>query len=106
TAGKGIMSGPGTNNLDFSLVKDTSVGWLGEAGKLEFRAEIFNILNRTTFDLPSPTVFSGVNSVANDPNSLSPILAAGGESALATAGRISSTRTTSRQIQLSLKIQF
>ncbi|HUQ95450.1 MAG TPA: TonB-dependent receptor, partial [Bryobacteraceae bacterium] len=53
TSGKGIFSGPGTNNLDFSVVKDTALGWLGEGGKLEFRTEVFNILNRATFDLPS-----------------------------------------------------
>ncbi len=101
-AGKGILRGPGTNNLDFSLVKDTALGLLGESGKLEFRTEVFNILNRTTFDLPAVTLFAGSTAaVGNGAN-----LLAGGESALATAGRINATRTTSRQIQLSLKLLF
>ena len=46
------------------------------------------------------SVFSGVTTGAAN------LLAAGGEAALATAGRISATRTTSRQIQFSLKLLF
>ena len=59
--------------------------------------EFFNIFNRPTFDIPAQTVFSG---------SISANLAAGAESALATAGQINSTRNSSRQIQFSLKLLF
>ena len=48
-AGRNILRGPGFATLDFSLVKDTALGFLGENGKLEFRAEFFNILNRANF---------------------------------------------------------
>jgi hypothetical protein len=90
-AGRNILRGPAFKNLDFSLVKDTPVRKLGEGGKVEFRAEFFNILNHPNFALPGRIVFSGK---------------ASGESPLTTAGQITSTSATSRQIQLALKILF
>ena len=41
------------------MAKDTKMGFLGEQGNLEFRAEIFNILNRANFGPPNSTVFAG-----------------------------------------------
>jgi hypothetical protein len=49
TAGRNILNGPPERNWDFSLVKDTKLGFLGEAGMLEFRAEFFNVLNHPAF---------------------------------------------------------
>ncbi|OFW34684.1 MAG: hypothetical protein A3J28_02440 [Acidobacteria bacterium RIFCSPLOWO2_12_FULL_60_22] len=91
TAGRNILRGPGLANLDFSLRKDTPLGFLGESGQLEFRAEIFNILNRVNFSEPSSSVFAGSAPVENP---------------LATAGRITATRTTARQVQLALRLSF
>lgn len=88
--GRNTLIGPGLANLDFSLAKDTSVGFLGEAGKLEFRAELFNVLNRVNFDNPD----SGVIDIAR-PNEY-----------LSTAGQINTTATPARIIQLSLKVVF
>ena len=63
--GRDSVIGPGLLDLDYSLVKDTSVKWLGEAGKVEFRAEFFNILNHPNFAQPnSRTVFSGTSTTA------------------------------------------
>ena len=90
-AGRNIIRGPGIATLDFSLVKDTALGFLGESGKLEFRAEFFNVLNRVNFGFPSPSVYAARANV---------------EPPLATAGRITNTVGTSRQIQLALKILF
>ena len=90
-SGRNILRIPGLVNLDFSLVKDTGLRFLGETGKLEFRTEFFNILNRTNFGIPSEQVFSAVRDV---------------ELPISNAGRISSTATTSRQIQFALKILF
>ena len=67
-----------------------AIGALGEQGKLEFRAEMFNILNRVNFADPNRTVFSGT----------------AGSTPLSTAGVITATATTSRQIQLTLKLFF
>ncbi len=91
TAGRNILLGPGFANVDFSLVKDTALRFLGEGGKLEFRAEIFNILNRANFAEPNRTVFAAVNDVENP---------------LGNVGQITSTSGASRQIQFGLKILF
>ena len=91
TSGRNILRTPGFANLDFSLAKDTALGFLGESGKLEFRAEFFNILNRVNFAVPNRTVFAASADV---------------QAPLATAGQITSTVGTSRQIQLALKILF
>jgi len=53
---KGILTGPGLFNWDFSIVKDTKLALLGEAGNVEFRAEFFNVLNHANFGLPNSAV--------------------------------------------------
>ena len=68
--------------LDMSLRKDTR---LRENLNLQFRAEFFNLLNRANFNTPNAVVFT--------PTGVSP-----------TAGIITSTSTTSRQIQFGLKL--
>ena len=80
--GRDSLTGPGLATWDFSLLKDTP---LHEKASLQFRAEFFNLLNRTNFNTP--------NLVAFTPSGVSP-----------TAGVITSTATTSRQIQLALKL--
>ena len=50
SAGRNTVFAPGLANVDVSIVK----GWyFGEQGRLEFRWEIFNLLNRANFDVPS-----------------------------------------------------
>ncbi len=66
-AGRNILDGPGYQNLNFSLVKNTS---FSERLNLQFRAEFFNLFNHPNFDLPdnflgSPT-FGSISS-ARDP---------------------------------------
>jgi hypothetical protein len=95
-AQRGLLRGPGLANLDFSLNKDTHVKWLGEAGNLQFRAEAFNIFNHPNFGMPNGTVFSG-GTTSFSPESLAPS---------SSAGQISSTVNTSRQLQFALKILF
>ena len=88
TAGRNILRGPGLVNLDISFLKSTRIPRLGESGKLEFRAELFNILNHANFGMPNNTVFNGAN--------LNPA-----------AGQITSTfPNKSRQIQLALRLLF
>jgi outer membrane receptor protein involved in Fe transport len=111
--GRNSLTGPGFFDLDYSLVKDTSVKWLGEAGKAEFRAEFFNILNHPNFALPNRTVFAGnVNTTTACPITGCPV---GTETQNLNAGQILTTAAgttllqasgNSRQIQFGLKLIF
>jgi hypothetical protein len=82
--GRGVYSGPGLAEVDFSVFKNTA---LSERVSLQFRTEFFNLLNRTNLGTPNATVFSG--------SSISP-----------TAGLITTLATTPRQIQFGLKLIF
>jgi len=93
---RNILSGPPFRNWDFSLVKDTKVGLLGEAGMLEFRVEMFNILNHPNFGSPAAAVFAGQSS------DLTPF----SESPTQGAGQISTMQGTPRQIQFALRLEF
>jgi Carboxypeptidase regulatory-like domain len=84
TAGRDILEGPGLVSVDLSLSKRIAIR---ERLNLQFRAEFFNVLNHTNFNSPNPIVFTA---------------ATGGPSS--TAGLITSTTTTSRQIQFGLKL--
>ncbi len=90
-ASRDIIPGPGTATLDLSIAKDTGIKGLGEAAKLEFRAEAFNILNHANFAPPGNTVFAGTQDV---------------QAPLSTAGLIQRTSTSSRQLQFSLRLSF
>jgi len=97
--GRNMLRGPGLGTWDFSLNKDTALPFLGEAGKLQFRVEIFNILNRANFSLPvsgNQRVFAGTLTDA----------AGASEPPVVNVGQITTTATSSRQIQLALKVIF
>jgi hypothetical protein len=83
--GRDSLVGPGLTDVDFSAVKDTHIT---ERFNLQFRAEFFNILNHTNFLTPNEVVYSSATQ-------LSP-----------TAGVITATSTTSRQIQFGVKLHF
>jgi hypothetical protein len=83
-AGRDILGGPGLNEIDLSMTKKMPIT---EHYNLQFRGEIFNLLNHANFNTPNPIVFTS---------------ASGGTSP--TAGVITSTTTTSRQIQFGLKL--
>ena len=95
TVGRDILSGPPLRDWDFSLVKETKVGFLGEAGKIEFRAEFFNILNHPNFGEPGAQAFAGNT---GDTTPFSEMAASG--------GAINSMQATPRQIQFALRIEF
>jgi hypothetical protein len=80
--GRDSLTSPGGAAWDFSLLKQIP---LHERLALQFRAEFFNILNHSNFNTPNVIVFT--------PSGVSP-----------TAGVITSTSTTSRQVQFALKL--
>jgi hypothetical protein len=87
-AGRDSFFGPGLGTWDFSVLKDTGIR---EQLHLQFRMEIFNLLNRANFNTPNLIVFTPPT--ATNPTGLS-----------GTAGAINSTSTTARQIQFGLKL--
>jgi hypothetical protein len=82
--GRATFRGPNLVNMDLSLSKNIAVS---EKTHLQFRTEFFNALNRTNLGTPNATVFSA--------STINP-----------SAGLITATATTSRQIQFGLKLIF
>ncbi|HTW66956.1 MAG TPA: carboxypeptidase-like regulatory domain-containing protein [Bryobacteraceae bacterium] len=82
--GRDTLYGPGIAELDFSALKNFNVT---ERMRLQFRAEFFNILNRANLGTPNTVVYTSATSGPSP-----------------TAGLITSTSTTSRQIQFGLKL--
>ena len=80
--GRDTLIGPGLATWDLSFLKNTAIR---ENVNLQFRAELFNLLDRANFNTPNAIVFT--------PTGVSP-----------TAGVITSTSTTSRQVQFGLKL--
>ena len=88
-AGRNELSGPGLATLDFSLVKSSRLPGSDRA-TLEFRAEAFNLLNKSNFASPldNSTIFNQDGTPADG------------------AGVVDQTQTTSRQLQFGLKFLF
>ncbi|PYR81850.1 MAG: hypothetical protein DMF87_03855 [Acidobacteria bacterium] len=85
---RNFLRGPGFANVDASLTKNQSLK--GDT-KLQFRLEVFNVLNRANFATPTRPVFAGATQ---------------NEAPLATAGQILRTVNSSRQVQLGVKVLF
>jgi hypothetical protein len=52
--GRNSLGGPGLFNIDLSLDRSIPLQWLGEAGRLHFRADAFNFLNHANLGNPDP----------------------------------------------------
>lgn len=86
TAGRNTLIAPYIFSMDLSVQRDFL---LDSKRRLNFRAELFNVPNHPNFSSPSTTVFSG--QLGNQTS---------------TAGKITRTSTTSRQIQFALRFSF
>jgi hypothetical protein len=86
TLPRNTIDGPGLVNFDMSIQKETA---LGGAVKLQLRADVFNLMNRVNLGIPNQTVFTTPSGVHNP-----------------TAGVITSTSTSPRQLQFSAKLVF
>jgi hypothetical protein len=96
---RGSFRGPGLVDVDTSFFKKFQIS---ERYTLQFRAELFNILNQANFAYPNSIVFSRNNCTAASPNQV----ACSKSSISSTAGQITATSTTSRQVQFALKLLF
>ncbi len=95
--GRGALLGPNLRTFDLALVKETGIAPRGHEATIQFRAEAFNLFNRTNLATPILIAFAGAAATSNP---------AGSEMPLSTFGQIRSTVTSSRQIQLGLRILF
>jgi len=96
TAGRNMLRGPGLINVDMSLAKDTPAGWLDADGRVEFRAEVFNVLNHANFATPEVGVADWPSAAVIFPGSPVERDAAGNiipQRRLSTVGRILRTAT-------------
>ncbi|HLH43851.1 MAG TPA: TonB-dependent receptor [Bryobacteraceae bacterium] len=84
-----FLWGPGTVDFDYAVMKETPIK---EQMRLQFRAEFFNLFNHANFALPNPSAFVQAANGGGVPNP--------------TFGKITSTTTSSRQIQFALKLMF
>jgi outer membrane receptor protein involved in Fe transport len=91
-AGRNIATGPGVTELDFSIFKNNYIKRISERFNIQFRAEIFNILNHANFAPPvtpdNTDIFDGTGASTG------------------VAGLLSRTTTTAREIQFAVKVIF
>jgi hypothetical protein len=95
------LIGPGFADWDLSLLKTTQIT---DRVRLQFRAEFFNVLNHTNLALPNEVVFAAAPTYVTPAGGGTPVYTPAAPSA--TAGLISATANTSRQIQLGAKLLF
>jgi hypothetical protein len=91
-AGRNILIGPGLTEMDFSVFKNNYIRSISERFNVQFRAEIFNILNHANFAPPTTPdntdIFDGTGASTG------------------VAGLLSRTTTTAREIQFAVKVIF
>jgi outer membrane receptor protein involved in Fe transport len=90
-AGRNLLTGPGTTNLDFSLFKNVPVKRISENFNVQFRAEFFNVMNHANFGVPPIALLrTDIFDATGTPNG--------------SAGVLNSTTTPGREIQFALKV--
>jgi len=91
-AGRNILISPGVASFDFSLFKNNYIKRISETFNLQFRAELFNIINHPNFAPPPNATNTDVFDGTGNPN---PAL-----------GLLTKTTTTAREIQFAIKAIF
>jgi len=86
--GRNQLIGPKIVNLDFSVFKNNYIPRISESFNIQFRAEMFNVLNHTNFQSPLCGSCQTIFTVTGAPE----------------GGNLNATSTEARQIQLSLKV--
>jgi hypothetical protein len=89
-SGRNALIGPGLTDLDFSLFKNNPIRRISETFNIQFRAELFNVLNHPNF-LP-PT------------GGAADMFDASGNPLTSSAGVLTATSNDSREVQFALKL--
>ncbi len=94
------MIGPGITSLDFSVFKNNRIKRISENFNVQFRVEMFNLLNHPNFAPPGPgdvntDIFDGTGAALG-----------GTLQNPGTAGKLIRTTIPERQIQVAIKIVF
>ena len=101
-ASRNVINGPGLSELDMSLFKNNYMKKISDTFDVQFRVELFNVLNHTNFTPPNNNgqQLYGAPSVplATPPVTIAPLSSAG----ILTGP----TATSSRQLQFAAKIIF
>jgi len=90
-AAQDALVSPGAQNVDFSAYKNWRLPFLGDAGRLQFRAEFFNLFNTPNFGQPNGIGFTSLDSITPD---------------APRQGEIRSLRQPMRVIQFGAKLYF
>lgn len=92
SSGRNALIAPGIASLDFSIFKNNYVRSISENFNVQFRAELFNIINHPNFAPPTTPdntdIFDGTGASTG------------------VAGLLSHTSTTAREIQFAVKVIF
>jgi hypothetical protein len=83
--GRNTMNGPGLVTFDLSVARTIRAG---DRFNVQLRVETFNLFNRANFGVPDNTIFTSTGAVRG------------------AVGRITTTSTPARQMQLGLKFGF
>ncbi len=94
-SGRNILIGPGIMNMDFSVFKNNPVKRISENFNVQFRVEMFNVLNHANFAPPGP---GDANTDLFD--------SSGNSLAGTTGGVLVKTTVPERQIQFAVKVIF
>ena len=86
-SGRGVIRGPGSFNIDASLIKNTRFGHVDT----EIRLEAFNVLNHPQFANPNTTIGNS---------------AVGTITAMLASPSCALCGTTERQVQIAFKARF
>jgi hypothetical protein len=78
--------------MDFSLYKNNYIRSISEKFNIQFRAEMFNILNHPNFAPPANPTNTDIFDGTGTPNP--------------TAGLLTKTTTTAREVQFAVKVIF
>jgi hypothetical protein len=91
-SGRNVLIGPGLTDFDFSLFKNNYIPRISESFNIQFRAELFNVLNHPNFAPPSTPGNTDIFTPSGAPSP--------------SVGVLTSTTTTSREVQFALKFMW